>query len=142
MNQVPAVAQGKHIVLVVDDDLAVRDLHKFSLELEGFEVRTYAGPNELLNEDNLPERGCLIVNYQMPAMNGLELVARLRDRWLLSMPVILVTGHSSDNLRKRAAIAGVSIVEKPFLGPRLVEFIRQAFDDQSAQNGDRALPGS
>ncbi len=142
MNQAPGAAQGKRIVLVVDDDSAVRNSHKFSLELEGFEVRTYAGPNELLKEDKLPERGCLIVNYQMPAMNGLELVARLRDRRLLSMPVFLVTGHSSDNLRKRAAIAGVSIVEKPFLGPRLVECIRQAFDGQNAQNGDHAPLGS
>lgn len=132
MNQVPST--GKRIVLVVDDDSAVRHSHKFSLELEGFEVRTYSGPTEFLNEGDLPERGCLIVNYQMPAMNGLELVARLRDQ-RFSMPVLLVTGHSNDNLRKRAAAAGVIIVEKPFLGHRLVEFIRRAFDEQDKQNG-------
>jgi two-component system, LuxR family, response regulator FixJ len=131
MDQAPAPAQGKRIILVVDDDSAVRDSHKFSLELEGFEVRTYSNPAEFLNEDNLPESGCLIVNYQMPGMNGLQLVARLRDRQF-SMPIILVTGYSNDNLRKRAAIAGVSIVEKPFLKHRLVDCVRRAFDGQNA----------
>jgi FixJ family two-component response regulator len=94
-------------------------------------VRSYSGPNELLNEGNLPERGCLIVNYQMPAMNGLELVAKLRDQ-AISIPIILVTGHSNENLRRRAAAFGVSIVEKPFLGGRLVEGIRRALDAHKA----------
>ena len=129
MTETPAA--GKRIVLVVDDDAAVRNSHKFSLELEGFEVRAYSGPIDLLNDDNLPASSCLVVNYQMPAMNGLELVARLRDRQL-SMPAILVTGHSNDSLRKRAAAVGVSIVEKPFLGARLVESIHRAFNDHYA----------
>lgn len=127
MEQSPGAKGEKHIVLVVDDDSAVRNSHKFSLELEGFDVRTYDSPNGLLAEKDVPISCCLIVNYQMPAMNGLELVARLRERGL-AMPAILVTGHSSENLRKRAAAAGVSIVEKPFLGDRLIECIHRAFD--------------
>jgi FixJ family two-component response regulator len=63
----------------------------------------------------------------MPAMNGLELVARLRDRGL-GMPAILVSGHSNDNLRRRAAAAGVTILEKPFLGQRLFECIRSVLN--------------
>lgn len=126
MARNPAGVDARHIVLVVDDDSAVRSSHKFSLELEGFEVRAYAGPDELLGESALPAGCCLVVNYQMPEMNGLELVARLRDRGL-AMPVILVTGYSSGNLRKRAAAAGVTLLEKPFLGNRLVKCIRRAF---------------
>lgn len=127
MAQNPAGADARHIVLVVDDDPAVRSSHKFSLEVEGFEVRTYASPNELLGEASLPAGCCLIVNYQMPEMNGLELLARLRDRGL-TMPTILVTGYSSDHLRKRAAAAGVTLLEKPFLGNRLIKCLRGAFD--------------
>jgi FixJ family two-component response regulator len=133
-------SQEKRIVLVVDDDPAVRDSYKFSLELEGFEVRTYPGPNELLNDDSLPECGCMLVNYQMPTMNGLELVERLRDRQV-SMPIVLVTGHSNDNLRKRAAAAGVSVVEKPYLGRRLVDHLRRTFDEyDEGQFGNAAPP--
>ncbi len=124
MAQVP-VAQ-RH-VLIVDDDTAVRNSLKFSLEAEGFRVRAYAGPNELLNEASLPDLSCLIVNYNMPAMNGLEFIARLRDR-KLAMPVILATGHLSDNIRRRAAAAGVITIEKPFLGNRLFDCVALAFE--------------
>jgi two-component system response regulator FixJ len=121
----------KHLVLICDDDTAVRNSLKFALELEGFEVRSYSGPGNLLNEDKLPDSSCLVVNYQMPEMNGLELVARLRDR-RSSIPVILVTGHSNENLRKRAAAVGVTMVEKPFLGNRLIECLRRAFDGKAS----------
>jgi two-component system, LuxR family, response regulator FixJ len=131
MVQVP-VAQ-RHI-LILDDDTAVRNSLKFSLEAEGFSVRAYASPNELLNETSLPHPSCLIVNYNMPAMNGLEFVARLRDRHL-SMPVILATGHLSDNIRRRAAAAGVFTIEKPFLGNRLFEFVERAFEQGAEQKG-------
>jgi two-component system response regulator FixJ len=113
-------------VLVLDDDTAVRDSLQFSLEAEGFRVRIYADPSELLNEDSLPASSCLIVNYNMPAMNGLEFVARLRERHA-PIPVILATGHLSDNIRRRAAMAGVSVLEKPFLGRRLLECVERAF---------------
>jgi FixJ family two-component response regulator len=135
MARIPAATDGNRIVLVVDDDEAVRGSHKFSLELEGFDVRTFASPEELLKEENLPGSSLLITNYQMPTMNGLELVAKLRDRRVM-IPAILVTGHSSENLRKRAAAVGVPIVEKPFLGLHLVEYIRQAFEMRDASDGD------
>lgn len=124
MKQAPAAT--RHI-LILDDDTAVRNSLKFSLEIEGFRVRIYADPNELLNEHSLPAPSCLIVNYNMPAMNGLEFVARLRERHV-SIPVILATGHLSDNIRRRAAAAGVSVVEKPFLGPGLLDCVRNAFE--------------
>jgi two-component system, LuxR family, response regulator FixJ len=114
-------------VLILDDDNAVRNSLKFSLEAEGFKVLAYASPNELLNEASLPDPSCLIVNYNMPAMNGLEFVARLRDRHL-AIPVILATGHLSDNIRRRAAAAGVITIEKPFLGNRLFECVERAFE--------------
>jgi two-component system, LuxR family, response regulator FixJ len=66
----------KHVLLVLDDDFAVRESLKFLLEIEGFDVRTFASPDELLNENSLADFGCLIVDYHMPAMNGLDVVAK------------------------------------------------------------------
>ena len=80
---------------------------------------------ELLKEDSLPDPGCLVVDYHMPGMNGLELVAQLRGRDVL-IPAILVTPDPSENLRSRAAAAGISIVEKPLLGNGLLDRIREA----------------
>jgi two-component system, LuxR family, response regulator FixJ len=58
------------------------------------------------------------------------LVAQLRGRDVL-IPAILITPAPSENLRTRAASAGVSIVEKPLLGSRLLDSVRMAFDGHS-----------
>lgn len=60
-------------VLIVDDDAAVRDSLKFALGMEGMEVRLYGSGGEFLADEYLPEHGCLVVDYQMPALNGIQL---------------------------------------------------------------------
>ena len=59
------------IVLVVDDDAAVRAALKFALEVEGFHVRLYDGPQALLADHTLPERACFVVDYRMPEIDGI-----------------------------------------------------------------------
>lgn len=113
-------------VIVVDDDAAVRHALKFALEIEGFPVRIYDGPKQLLAEVDLPTSGCLILDYRMPEMNGLDLLDCLRKR-RVHMPAILMTGHLSPELRERAVMAGVcSVIEKPMSDEALVDSIRAA----------------
>ncbi|ACB25255.1 response regulator transcription factor [Methylobacterium radiotolerans] len=113
-------------VLVVDDDEAVRDSLKFVLELEGLQVRLYAGAAQLLRDVALPTDGCLLVDYRMPDMDGLELVARLRAR-NVALPAILITGRLSGDLGRLAADAGFRrVVEKPFEDGSLLEGIHEA----------------
>jgi FixJ family two-component response regulator len=111
------------VVVVVDDDVAVRNSLKFSLEVEGFVVRAYPGGTELLKDAELQRAGCLVIDQNMSGMNGLEVVARLRARDV-AVPAILITSYPTAVLRERAAAAGVAIVEKPFLGTVLVDRIR------------------
>jgi two-component system, LuxR family, response regulator FixJ len=120
----PSAPAPEHVVLVIDDDPAVRSSLKFSLEVEGFTVRVYSGPHELLSDD-LPAKSCLLIDYYMPTMNGLELLARLRDRGV-SIPAVVITGHPNRRLRERIAAAGVPLLEKPFLGTSLTDRIREA----------------
>jgi two-component system response regulator FixJ len=121
-----AIPVPSRLVLVVDDDPAVRNSLKFSLEVEGFTVRDYSCANELLRESEIADAGCLVIDYHLPEMNGLEMLIRLRER-RVAAPAILITSHPSASVRRHAAEAGVRIVEKPLLGNALVEGIRNAF---------------
>jgi two-component system, LuxR family, response regulator FixJ len=114
------------IVLVVDDDAAVRAALKFALEVEGFCVRLYDGPRALLADHNLPERACLVIDYRMPEINGIELVDRLRSRNVM-LPAILISGRVSNHLRSLAQRSGLTrILEKPLSDAALVDSIRGA----------------
>ena len=119
------------VVIVIDDDPAVRNSLKFSLEIEGYTVRAYSDAYELLNETDLPENSCLLIDYYMPAMNGLELLAKLRARGM-SIPAMVMTGYSNCTLRDRIAAAGVPLLEKPFLGNVLTERIREALNQHGS----------
>ena len=110
------------VVIVIDDDVAVRNSLKFSLEVEGFTVRSYATGVELPTAEDLAPCSCLVVDQNMPGMNGLELIALLRVRQLAA-PAILITSNPSLSLRERARAAGVPIVEKPLLGNALIDKI-------------------
>ena len=117
--------QPTTMVLVVDDDPAVRNSLKFSLELEGLAVRLYANGQELLDDPQLPTYGCLVVDQVMPGLLGLDVVDALRLRGI-SSPAILITPHANPKLRQRAATAGVVVIEKPFFGNTLIDAIRDS----------------
>src|SRR3954462_5969469 len=93
-------------ILVVDDDAAVRNALKFALQAEGLDVRLYRGGEDLLDDKALPAKGCLVVDYNMPVMNGIELVNVLRSRHI-DLPVVLIASQVSRELRARAARSGI-----------------------------------
>jgi len=113
------------VVVIVDDDPAVCNSLKFSLEIEGFIVRLYESGTELLNERTLSDCRCLVVDEKMPGIAGLDLIAKLRDRDV-AVPAILITSHPDAALARRAATINVPIVEKPLLNDALLDLIRNA----------------
>jgi two-component system response regulator FixJ len=116
---------AKQVIVIVDDDESVRESLRRLMESEGFAVHAFSNGPELLNEASLPAMGCLVVDYQMPAMNGLELVSALRGRGV-SIPAILITGSPTKHVRNRAAAMAVLVVEKPGLGSYLLDCVREA----------------
>jgi two-component system, LuxR family, response regulator FixJ len=103
---------------------------KFALEVEGFAVRAYPASAELLRESEFPADGCLVVDLKLPEMNGLDLLVELRKR-NIDLPAILITTHPSADVRRRAAIAGATLIEKPLLNDTLFQWIRAALDGQA-----------
>ena len=120
-----AHAEEKDVIIVVDDDPAVCSSLEFSLQVEGFEVRSYSNSDEVLRQPSFPAHGCLIIDYFLPGMNGLDLAHALRERHV-SLPIILITTHPNRLLRQSAAAEGIEIVEKPLLGNALSERVRAA----------------
>jgi len=131
MKQQSELPIPRPIVIVIDDDRAVRNSLKFSLELEGFSVHAYGCGGDLLGSATAFAGACLVVDQNMPGMTGLDLIARLRDRDV-STPAILITTHPSARLKERAAKAHVPIIEKPLLGNALVDTIRDVCAHQNS----------
>lgn len=123
----PQAAAGTQppVVAVVDDDPAVCSSLKFSLELEGFQVRTYRSAGELLRADDIGGCNCFVIDQKMPGMSGLDLIAQLRVQHI-SAPAILMISQPSVGLSARAASTRVPVVEKPFFGNTLLDRIREA----------------
>jgi two-component system response regulator FixJ len=112
-------------VILVDDDPAVTHAMQFSFDLEGLDVRSFRDGESLLAEGELPETGCLILDHNLPGMDGLALLEHLRALGV-RLPAILITTNPRTALRNRAAAAGVPIIEKPLLTDALLTTVRKA----------------
>ena len=112
------------VIAVIDDDPAVCNSLKFSLELEGFAVPAYRSGAELLAAGDFRDCKCFIIDQRMPGMSGMELIAELRQR-KVSTPTILVVSQPNKVVSGRAAAAHVPIIEKPLLSNALLQKIRE-----------------
>jgi two-component system response regulator FixJ len=122
-------------VVLVDDDTALRTALTFMLELDGFTVEALSSGEALL-ECTLPAApACLVLDYNLEGMSGLEALTRLRARDV-SLPALLITSHPTASLRSTAAALDATIVEKPLLTDSLVSGIVAALDRQSDRLGD------
>ena len=114
-------------VYVVDDDSAVRRALAFALDLEGFDVETFATGEALLLRERPQGRGCLVLDERLPGASGLDTLRELRAREI-DLPAILVTSHPKPSFRQAAAVAGAPILEKPLEGATLIRAIHELLD--------------
>ena len=131
MAKSSSLAIKSDLIVVVDDDAAVRKSLKFSLEVDGFLVRTYERSEELLSESVFPACHCLVIDQKLPGLSGIDLIAKLREREV-SVPAILITTDPSPALKMRARSAGIPIIEKPLLGSALLDCIHQTMTQSAS----------
>lgn len=118
----------KSQVFLVDDDADVRTSLSRALSQRGFSVRTFQTALEFLDgyDANLP--GCLVLDYGLPEMDGLELQAVLSERQI-HIPIVFISGHGGVPETVQAMKGGaIDFLEKPFRQNVLVDCINAAFD--------------
>jgi two-component system, LuxR family, response regulator FixJ len=113
-------------IAVVDDDAAVCDSTRFLLEANNFDVQTYRSGADFLREN--PAVACVIVDCQMPGLNGLDFMSELRQRGS-TFPAIMITATSDPTVDRRAAQLGITqVLRKPLSGQVLLGAIRKELD--------------
>lgn len=114
------------LVVVVDDDASVRESLPDLLAELGFAVRTFSSAEAFLASDGIADTRCLVVDIEMPGMNGFELLRVLRKRGH-DLPTIFMTAHTDDAYRRRLMEARpVACLFKPFGERALLEAIEAA----------------
>lgn len=114
------------LVIVIDDDPSILRALRRLLSRAGFDVQTFDRPSALLKSE-LPNTGaCLIVDIDLPEMNGVELCETLAGSGC-TLPVILITAHTDEETRMLADGAHpVALLIKPFGRDLLINSIQSA----------------
>ncbi len=113
-------------VLLVDDDRPVLMAGEQTLELAGFTVLSCSTAEQALEILTRAQPTVVVTDMRMPGMNGMELLARIRDLDG-ELPVVLVTGHGDVAMAVRAIHAGAyDFVEKPTPPEMLADVVRRA----------------
>ncbi|AXE64838.1 response regulator transcription factor [Hyphomonas sp. NPDC076900] len=127
------------LIHLVDDDEAIRHSASFMLRHAGFRVKTYVDGVTFLDQVEEAEKGCILLDVQMPKMDGLQVQEVLNERGV-AMPVIVLTGHGDVAVAVRAMKAGaVDFVEKPYAKQTLVEALTRAFERLEARRKEEVL---
>lgn len=114
-------------MLVVDDDLVIRQLIGINLELEGFEVHLAADGEEALKQALEVMPDVVVLDVMMPRLDGLEVARRLRaDPRTSGMRLVLVSARAqAADLQRGEDMGADAYVTKPFEPDDLVGVVRR-----------------
>ena len=114
----PARKVGPHTILVADDDPTIVRLLTLALEQDGFRVVTASDGEAALRLARLEHPDLILLDWQMPGADGMEVTRRLRDEpdaALRDVPVVLITAQSGPENTAAGFAAGVTdYLTKPF----------------------------
>jgi FixJ family two-component response regulator len=117
-------------VYIVDDDYAVRDSLGQVMEMAGFTCRTFESAESFLQSYRSDNPGCLLLDVNMPEMNGDELQTELIRR-SIQLPIIFLTAYGDIPTTVRLIKAGaVDFLTKPVPSALLIDRIRTVLQNE------------
>ena len=126
---------ARNLISVIDDDESVLRTTARLIESFGFRAAAFESAESFLSSGHLNDTSCLIVDVQMPGMNGLQLQSQLAAAGC-NIPIIFITAFDDKESRRRAMQAGaVAFLGKPFNDEQLLESIRLALRELNDEPG-------
>jgi len=136
--QVLAV-DAEPLVMVVDDDEAIRLSICELLESVDIEAQGFASARELLDADVLDRPGCMILDVRMPGLSGLDFQSQLAAHGIPAA-IIFLTGHGDIPMTVQAMKAGaVEFLTKPVRDQTLLDAVHKAIATDRAQRNDALI---
>jgi FixJ family two-component response regulator len=127
------VKEQQPTVMIVDDDVAVREALQELLRSVGMQPACFASTRELLDADVLDQPGCLILDVRMPGASGLDLQHQLAANGN-AKPIIFLTGHGDIPMTVQAMKSGaVDFLTKPVRDQTLLDAVIAAIELDLAQ---------
>jgi two-component system KDP operon response regulator KdpE len=117
----------KRLVLVVEDQPAVRDKVKRWLEADGFVVRTAGEYESALRELATCEPILLCIDQTLPRETGLELIESVR-KWSKVPIIVMSERHSPEDMAEAERVGANAFLKKPFDKKLLVKYVRWMLD--------------
>lgn len=117
---------NRHAVYIVDDDLLSIEVLSQMLLKSGFTTKKFHSGTEFLDDPNIEDAACIVMDNQLPGMSGIEVQAELLRR-NSNVPVIFVSGESDYSDVVEAVRKGaLNFLQKPVAPETLVENIERA----------------
>lgn len=122
-------SDGRPRIALVEDDIEVRRSLQLLLYGHGWDVRAFSSSQAVLDDPKANDAVCLVADYRLPEIDGVELLRRLRQcGW--QGQALLITGYPSPELESAARDAGYAhVMEKPLQQLILPEVIRRLLDN-------------
>ncbi len=113
-------------ILVVDDSVECRMILRIAIEREGYRCVEAADGIAALRLFQEKTIDFIITDFQMPHMNGCELLEILSSAAISCPPAVMITGNLADSVRIRATHAGaLAVLSKPFDHKKILEIVRE-----------------
>lgn len=133
-----SVARSDAVVYVVDDDESMRRAIDLLMESAGLKMHGFATAADFLRFDRAEVPACLILDVNLPDLNGLDLQNRLAES-RNPPPIIFITGYGDVPQTVRAMKAGaIEFLTKPFEDRALLDAVEQAIDDDREARAERS----